>query len=261
MASNYVNVASPLPVSVCAYNFSFQIYSILKISISFPPTLLTCILLLTFLPQNASSSILSSRTLLFSSNSFLGSPGSSFVSPAGSSLPIIFIILYCDVPGGNLLIQKIMEKYFITILVFSVETHSMGESVIYHGLFVVPVISKCHKPGGFRNRNVSYSSEPGISRSGFWASSVSLTASLQALPMTLTFSWCSYLDSPLYTPVVSLPPLKRTTVLLGKDPFLMISFNLNYFFKDLSPNTVTWRLGVSTYELWGGHYSSVHNGQ
>ena len=77
---------------------------------------------------------------MFSSNSFLGSPGSCFISPAGSSPPIIFIILYCDVPGSNLLIQKIMEKYFITIFVFSMEIHSVGESVIYLWL----VCCYCH---------------------------------------------------------------------------------------------------------------------
>jgi hypothetical protein len=33
----------------------------------------------------------------------------------------------------------------------------------------------------------------------------------------------------------------RTPVLLAKDPTLITSFNLKYFLKDLSPNTVTRR--------------------
>ena len=68
---------------------------------------------------------------MFSSKSFLGSAGLCFISSAGSSLPIIFIILYCDVPGGNFLIQKIMGKYFATVFIFSMEIHPVGESVIY----------------------------------------------------------------------------------------------------------------------------------
>lgn len=130
-----------------------------------------------------------------------------------------------------------------------------------YGLFVVTVITKYHKLGGFHNRNVFLTvlslefQDQGFGRFSFSESFPSSFAN----DLDLLTVFLPGLSS-AYTPLVSLPPLKRTAVLLGKDLFLMISFNLNYFFKDLSPNTVTWRLGVSTYELWGD-YSSVRNGQ
>lgn len=87
--------------------------------------------LLTFLPWTPSDFIFMSMNFFFHSSSlFFGSSGSYFISPLGSSLSMVFIFLYCDVPGDDLFnFKKIMEKYFIAIFIFFMEIFC--ECVLY----------------------------------------------------------------------------------------------------------------------------------
>lgn len=72
----------------------------------------------------------------------------------------------------------------------------------------------------------------------------------------MSFSLGTQVHAPPPPRPVSLPPLVIHQACRIRAPILVTS--LNYSLKALSPNTVTFRFRVSTYEFWGG-YSSVHN--
>lgn len=128
-------------------------------------------------------------------------------------------------------------------------------------------VIKYHKLDGLNNTNLFLTFlKPRKSKIKVPADSVPRESSLSGFQMAL-FSLCPPSQGlPLVQTErkISLSSYKVTnSIRLRNPPPLMITIKINYLLKALSPNTVTLRVGASTYE-WGEglgtQFSPMHHG-